>query len=100
MLATTRAPADTNAGSDRSNHAGTPWFCKPTELSMPAAVEWTRGAALPSHGAADNDLTTTAPSDARSKYAPSSAPYPAVPDAVRIGLGRTTVPTRTDRSVK
>ena len=66
MLATTRAPVASRAGSSCSNHASTPGFCRPTLLSMPASTSVTRGAGLPAHGSAESDLTTTAPSDDRS----------------------------------
>jgi hypothetical protein len=66
MLATTRAPASTRAGSSSRLHASTPGPCRPTLLSMPAAVSCTRGAGFPGHGSAASDFTTTAPREARS----------------------------------
>jgi hypothetical protein len=57
----------------------------------------TRG--CPSHGSAERDFTTKAPSPARSRYADElRRPWPAVPDATITGLGRVIDPTETDRS--
>src|SRR5260221_11334116 len=67
MLATTRALARSSAGSWCSSHASIPGPFSPTLLIMPAAVSCTRGGGLPAQGDGDNDLTTTAPIDDRSK---------------------------------
>ena len=67
MLATTRAPVASSAGSSSSTQASTPGFCRPTLLSIPASVSCTRGAGFPGHGSAESDFTTTAPSVDRSK---------------------------------
>src|SRR5207248_9809687 len=91
--ATIRALVASSSGSSSASHASAPGFWRPTLFSIPPSVSWRRGAALPAHGSADSDLTTTAPNDDRSRYAPSSAPCPAVPDAVITGLGNSTEPT-------
>ena len=63
---------------------------------MPSGVGCTRGAGLPAHSNAAIDLVTTAPSVDRSRYGANSVPYPAVPDAVMIGLLQLDAdPTRT-----
>ena len=87
------APAAARAGR-RASHASTPGPCRPTLLSMPAPASCSRGAGLPAHGSAASDFTTTAPRRASGKYASSSAPCPLVPDAVMIGFGSSTSPTR------
>ena len=99
MLATTRAPEATRAGRSSSSQALTPGPWRPTLLIIPAGVACTRGGGLPSHGSGCNDLTTTAPRSARSKWSASSAPCPEVPEAVMIGLGNRTEPTVVDKSV-
>src|SRR5205823_737751 len=81
-----------------ASHAITPGPWRPTEFSRPAGTGRRRGGGLPAHGHAASDLTTTAPSPLKSPRSASSAPWPAVPDAVNTGLGRTTVPTRVLRS--
>ena len=86
MLATTVAPARRQLGQlllEPGGHAG---FCRPTLLTIPPASGCRRGAGLPAHGSTETDFTTTAPRAARSTMAPSSAPCPAVPDAVITGL--------------
>ena len=98
MLATTRAPVAARPGRSCSNQASTPGPCRPTLLTMPAGVACTRGAGLPTQGSACNDLTTTAPSPAGSRWSANSWPWPAVPDAVNTGLGNTTEPRRVVKS--
>src|SRR2546421_4225862 len=98
MLATTRAPRASNPGSSDSIHASTPGPWSPTLLSIPPGTSTSRGGALPGQGSGASDFTTTAPISPRSKKAPSSAPCPAVPDAVITGLGRLTDPTLAPRS--
>src|SRR3546814_9745906 len=71
-----------------------PGPCSPTLLIIPAVVSCTRIGGLPAQGSADRDLTTTAPNEERSRYELSSAPCPAVPEAVMTGVGRTTAPIR------
>src|SRR3546814_10927026 len=71
-----------------------PGPCSPTLLIIPAVVSCTRIGGLPAQGSADRDLTTTAPNEERSRYELSSAPCPAVPEAVMTGFGRTTDPIR------
>src|SRR5664279_3909875 len=98
MLTTTRAPTAASLGRSSAIHASRPGPWSPTLLSIPAGVWWTRGAAFPGHGSTDRDLTTTAPSSDRGKYACSSSAWPAVPEAVITGLGSSTEPRRTERS--
>ena len=95
MLATTVAPARSSPGSTWSRQCGTPGPCSPTALSIPDGVGRSRGAGLPLHSNAASDLTTTAPSSARSNDPASSVPYPAVPDAVITPLRSVTDPTLT-----
>ena len=91
--ATTRAPVSSSGGRSSASHARTPGPCNPTLLIIPPVVSCTRSGGLPAHGSTDSDFTTTAPSEPRSTYGASSAPWPDVPDAVRIGFGNTTDPT-------
>ncbi len=99
MLATTVAPVANNGGSSSASHVATPGPWRPTELSMPAGVSWTRGGGLPAHGSTDSDFTTTAPRPARSTCRASSSPWPAVPDAVITGWRSATDPTVVAMSV-
>ena len=47
--AMTRAPRARSAGRSWSTQCSTPGPCRPTALSMPAAVMCSRGAGLPGH---------------------------------------------------
>ncbi len=66
MLPTTVAPAASSGGRSSTSQVAAPRFCNPTLLSMPPSTEYSRGGGLPGHGSAETDLTTTAPSPARS----------------------------------
>jgi len=66
MLATTRAPVASNAGSSSASQWRMPGPCRPTALIIPAPAGCTRGDGLPAHSNAANDFTTTAPSADRS----------------------------------
>ena len=96
--ATTRAPVASSAGRSSASQAATPGPWRPTELIIPAVVSCTRSGGFPATGSACSDFTTTAPSAARSRYGASSAPWPAVPEAVITGLGNLTEPTVTAMS--
>ena len=94
MLATTRAPHASSAGRSCSSHASTPGPWRPTLLIIPAAVSCTRSGGLPGLGLGVQRLHDHRAERPRGRCRPpSSAPCPAVPDAVMIGLGSTTDPT-------
>src|SRR5690242_11622759 len=95
---TARAPRDSSQGRSRCRNASMPGPCRPIELSMPLGVSAIRGAGRPARGASITDLVTMAPILATSKNWASSRPAPAHPDAVRMGLGSSTWPSRVRRS--
>ena len=75
--------------------AATPGPCSPTALIIPTPVGCSRGAGLPAHSNAASDLTTMRAERRRGRgTTASSAPCPAVPDAVITGFGSSTDPTR------
>ena len=79
--------------------ASTPGFWRPIELSIPPGVSVTRGVGLPILGFSVVPLQQIPPSRSTSTTSPYSTPYPNVPDATRIGFGRTSPrPRSTERS--
>ena len=93
-----RAPACLSQARSLSTNAEMPGPWSPIELSIPAGVSAIRGVPRPDRGSAITDLVTNAPSSRMSKNRASSRPLAAQPEAVIIGLGRVTAPSRTDMS--
>src|SRR6478735_9035158 len=81
--------------------ASTPGFWRPIEFSMPPGVSVTRGVGLPIRALSVVPLQQIPPRRSTSTTSPYSTPYPNVPDATRIGFGRTSPrPRSTDRSTE
>src|SRR5262245_14298721 len=72
---------------------------RPTELIMPPpGASLTRNGGVPSDAKMATDFAGTAPSPAGGHNRATSSPWPTVPYAATIGLGRCNEPRSTERS--
>src|ERR1700729_608711 len=99
METTARAPRDSSQGRSRCRNESMPGPCRPIELSMPLGVSAIRGVGRPARGPSMTDLVGIAPILDTSMNWASSRPELAQPEAVRMGLGSSTWPSRARRSV-
>ena len=99
MLTMVRAPRSRSSGSFSRTKRWTPMPCRPIAFSMPAGVSAIRGGGWPWRSLRKRPLTATPPSDERSTTSSYSRPYPKQPLAAMIGLGSSSEPMRTRRSI-